>query len=80
MRDQQLTAAPFNLDAAAPGVFYVYYQEADNFSNNQALKRSTMDGGSRYDYIFRANPASMSDDALIEPIVYSDLHWYQMFL
>lgn len=66
--------------ASVPSGFYTNYQEADNVADNPSVKRGTTDGGSKVDYIWRANPASIPHDAYIAPSGASDHHWYQMYL
>ena len=78
-----LAAGDFNLDARygqVPYYFWASFHEADNLTNSAVTSRPTTDGGSKFDYIFRANPATTADGAYIEDLPTSDHKWYQMFL
>lgn len=64
---------------AALDPWYQRYWEADNTANSPSASRATTDTGPKLDYIFRANPRSISHGGYVLPRSSSDHHWYQIY-
>lgn len=84
-----IAAGDFNIDGRVNGTvnalviaaWYGSYFESDNTANDRVSSRVTVDSGCcKFDYIFRANPASIAHGAYMFNAANSDHYWVQMYL